>query len=83
MKTPAYSSLTAFLAHHRALASARTRSADDELLFTEMSAVLNTLPPDELSALTLIDDKPASRRHRERAELHLRRELIARGIIAG
>lgn len=83
MKNSAYSSLTAFLAHHRALASARTRSADDELLLADMSAVLNTLPPDELSALTLIDDKPASRRHRERAELHLRRELIARGIIAG
>jgi len=83
MKTPAYSSLTAFLAHHRALRNSSSRGAEDELLLADMSAVLNTLPPDELSALTLIDDKPASRRHRERAELRLRRELIARGIIAG
>jgi hypothetical protein len=82
MKTPAYSSLTAFLSHYRALQSATSHTADDDLLRAEMTKILNTLPPDELSALTSTNDDPAARRHRERAQLHLSRELIARGIVA-
>jgi hypothetical protein len=82
MKTPAYSSLTAFLAHYRALQSAASRNADDDRLLAEMTSVLNTLPADELTALASTSDDPATRRHRERAHLHLSRELIARGIVA-
>lgn len=82
MKTAAYSSLTAFLAHHRALRSAASRNADDDRLLAEMSKILNALPPDELAAITSTNDDPCARRHRERAHLHLGRELTTRGIIA-
>ena len=34
-------------------------------------------------ALDSTEDTPAANRHRDRAELQLRRELAARGIIAG
>ena len=83
MKIPTYSSLAAFLAHYRALKSDASRSADDERLFVEMSAVIATLAPESRAALDSSEDTASARRHRERGELQLRRELVARGIVAG
>ena len=83
MKILAYSSLAAFLAHYRALKSDASRGADDERLFAEMSAVIATLAPEARAALDSSEDTAGAKRHRERAELQLRRELAARGIVAG
>jgi hypothetical protein len=83
VKILAYSSLAAFLAHYRALKSDASRSADDEQLFAEMSAVIATLAPESRVALDSSEDTAGAKRHRERAELELRRELVARGIVAG
>jgi hypothetical protein len=83
MKIPPYSSLAAFLAHYRALRSDVSRGPDDEQLFAEMSAVIATLPPETRAALDPTEDTARAQRRRERAELQLRRELAARGIVAG
>jgi hypothetical protein len=83
VKISAYSSLAAFLAHYHALKTAPSRSPDDEKLFAEMSAAIATLAPETVAALDSTDDTGSARRHRDRAELRLRRELAARGIIAG
>jgi len=83
VKIPAYSSLAAFLAHYRALKSDASRAADDDQLFAEMSAVIATLAPEARAALDSSEDSASARRHRERAELQLRHELVAHGIVAG
>jgi hypothetical protein len=83
VKIPAYSSLAAFLAHYRALKSDASRGADDDQLFAEMSAVIATLAPEARAVLDSTENSASARRHRERAELQLRRELVARGIVAG
>jgi predicted deacylase len=83
MKLPAYSSLAAFLAHYHALKSDSSRSADDEQLLAGMSAAITTLAPEVRGALDCAEDSARARRHRERAELQLRRELAARGMVAG
>ncbi len=83
MKVPAYSSLTAFLAHYHALKSDPARGADDDQLFAAMSAGIAALAPEARAALDTVEDSAVARRHRERAELRLRRELAARGIVAG
>jgi hypothetical protein len=83
VKIPVYSSLAAFLAHYRALKSDASRSADDDQLFAEMSAVIATLAPEARASLDSTEVSTSARRHRERAELQIRRELVARGIVAG
>jgi hypothetical protein len=83
VKIPAYSSLAAFLAHYHALKMTPPRSPDDEKLFAEMSLAIAQLAPEARTALDSTDDTGSARRHRDRAELQLRRELAARGIIAG
>ncbi len=83
MKVPAYSSLAAFLAHYHALKSDPSRTSDDEQLFAGMSAAIATLAPEARAALDSTEDSGRAKRHRERAELQLRRELAARGIVAG
>jgi hypothetical protein len=75
--------MAAFLAHYRALKSDASRSADDEHLFAEMSEVIATLAPEARAAIDSAEDSAAVRRRRDRAELQLRRELAARGILAG
>ena len=99
MKPGAYASLTAFLAHWRALkhASAGALNVDelarraemDELARrNEMDEIIALLRPEERAALEAAsaDDGSAgagaARRHRERAELRLARELRARGLLA-
>lgn len=83
MKLPAYSSLAAFLAHYRALKSAASPSSDDEQLLAEMTAAIGALTAETRAAFESNDSSPNARRHRERAELQLRRELAKRGIVAG
>jgi hypothetical protein len=83
MKSTPYSSLAAFLAHYRALASLSSRTNDEDQLFTELSAAIATLTPAQRAALDSSDSTASARRSRERAELHLRRELVARGIVSG
>ena len=83
MQLPAYSSLAAFLAHYRALKSAASRSSDDEQLLAAMSAVIATLSTEMRAALESNETALGARRHRERAELHLVRELVARHIVSG
>jgi len=83
VKIPAYSSLSPFLAHYRALKSDASRSANNDQLLSEMSAVIATLSPEARAALDSTEDSASARRHRDRAELQLRRELVARGIVAG
>ena len=81
MKPAQYSSLAAFLAHYRALQFAHSRTADEDQLFKEMSAAIATLSPEDRAAL---DSSAAgsARRNRERAELHLKRELSAHAILS-
>jgi hypothetical protein len=83
VKIPAYSSLAAFLAHYHALKSDGSRSAGEGQLLVEMSAAIETLAPEARAALDSTDDNPSARRHRERAEIDLRRTLVARGILVG
>jgi len=83
MKVPVYSSLAAFLAHYHALRSDPSRGSDDEQLFVVMSAAIATLAPEARAALDSVEDSARAKRHRERAERQLRRELAARGIVAG
>jgi hypothetical protein len=99
MKPGAYASLTAFLAHWRALkhASAGALNVDelarrnqmDELARrNQMDEIIALLRPEERAALEAAsaDDRSAgagaARRHRERAEVRLARELRARGLLA-
>jgi len=83
MKSPPYSSLAAFLAHYRALLSASSRTPDEDQIFAQMTAAIATLSPELRAALDSSDSTASARRSRERAELHLRRELVARGIVSG
>jgi hypothetical protein len=88
MKPDTYSSLAAFLAHWRALkhATADTLAADELARSAEMDELVAALRPEERAALEAAnnDDRSAgaTRRHRERAELRLARELRARGLLA-
>jgi hypothetical protein len=83
MKPVPYSSLAAFLAHYRALQSSVSRTADEDRLFAEMSAAIATLSPGDRASLDSSAAVGAARRNRERAELHLKNELIARAILSG
>jgi len=83
MKSPPYSSLAAFMAHYQTLKALASRSSDEEQLFAEMTAALNALPPEPRAALDSGDSSASAKRPRERAELKLRRELVARGIVLG
>jgi hypothetical protein len=89
MKPGAYASLTAFLAHWRSLkhASADALNPDDLAHRVELDGIVAALRPEERAALEAQnpDDTSANagatRRHRERAELKLARELRARGLL--
>jgi hypothetical protein len=91
MKTDAYASLVAFLAHWRALkhASADALAAEEVARRAEMDEIIAALRPEERAALEAANteaantDDGSARRHRERAELSLARELRARGLLAG
>ncbi len=83
MQLAAYSSVSAFIAHFRALRNAAARTADEESLLGEMSAIVASLEPPERAALEADEKTSTARRRREHAELNLRRKLIARSILSG
>ena len=87
MKLSAYSSLAAFVAHYRALKSARDPAAEDRLLLAEIEKLIASIGPDVRAALDSDaaggELAGARARHRERAERRLRRELLARGVLTG
>ncbi len=94
-----YSSLAAFLAHYQTLRKipASEASPDDARRLAAMEQLLALLRSEERSAITeeraaiesdrgaIEPDSGASAvaRHRERASIKLRRELLARGVIDG
>jgi hypothetical protein len=89
MKLAAYSSLAAFLAHWRALKHERGALVPAELAHrAEMDEIIAALRPEERATLGTenTDDRSAgvgaARRHRERAELRLARQLRERGLLA-
>ena len=90
MKLTAYASLAAFLAHRRALkrAGAGRLCADDLACSSEMEKIIASLRPEERAALEGADADGGeradgtTRRHRQRAQASLARELRARGLLA-
>jgi len=93
MSLGTYSSIAAFLAHYDVLRNPHADNApaptaphpDDAARLAEMDSIIAELTTADRDAL--IRAAPASSgdsaRHRARAELHLRRLLVARGILAG
>lgn len=78
-----YSSITAFLAHWRALRTASALDGEDRNQIAAMEPFFSVLSPAERAALESDTGDSSTARHRERAELRLRRELLARGVIDG
>jgi hypothetical protein len=80
-----YSSVSAFLAHYQTLrklpVSAQTE--DDRNRLAAMELLLDLLRPEERDAVVSDSNDHAAVRHRERASLRLRRELMARGALDG
>jgi hypothetical protein len=62
MKLPMYWSVSAFVAHFRSLETARNRNADEEQLFIEMSAIVDSLNSPERAALDSDDQSSTVRR---------------------
>ena len=86
MNTPPYSSLTAFLAHLRALRALTAPSPEQAARLAEMQAAVGRLAPAEGAALhgaDSADTAGAARRHRARAERHLIQILREQGSLAG
>jgi hypothetical protein len=78
-----YSSLAAYLAHWRALQREQQKNPapPKSPLLEEMNRVVQEILGAEAKYLQEAAD-PAARRHRDRAEARLRRELIARGTVS-
>ena len=78
-----YSSVSAFLAHYQTLRKipASARIEDDRNRLVAMERLLEVLRPEERAAVVSDSDDAALARHRERASLRLRRELMARGAL--
>jgi hypothetical protein len=83
MKGPTYSSLTAFLAHRRALRSVTTPTGGQSATLAAMEALIAELVPGEREALEAADTAGDGARHRQRAERNMTRILRERGVLAG
>ena len=88
MKLHTYSSLAAFIAHYDLLRAAQTDSTaisnpDDAAALAEMERIIGELSNADRSALTDTTASGDAGRRRGRAELKLRRVLVARGLLAG
>ena len=75
-----YTSLSAYLAHWRALRNAGASVPDDPLLSQMNQTIAEILGDEQRYLIDDAADSAASRR-RERAETRLRHELIQRGVI--
>jgi hypothetical protein len=80
----AYSSLAAYLAHWRALQREQHKNpaAGKSPTLEEMNRVVQEILGEQARYLKEEPADSAARRHRDRAEAALRRELIARGTIS-
>jgi hypothetical protein len=78
-----YSSVSAFLAHYQTLRQipASSISDDDRNRLAAMEKLLDILRPEERAAVASDANDTATMRHRERAAIHLRRELSSRGVL--
>jgi hypothetical protein len=81
VNVPAYSSLTAFLAHRRALRALAERGPEQSALLAELDAPIAELGPADRDALEA--DNGGGERERQRAERHLTLILRQRGLLAG
>jgi hypothetical protein len=79
----AYSSLTAFLAHWRALRESTSRSPEQSERRAQMEAAIAELTPAERDAIDSETTGGAAARHRQRAQRHLSQILRDRGWLAG
>ena len=79
-----YSSLAAYLAHWRALRREQQNLPARPMspVLEEMNRVVQEILGEEAGYLQQEPADPAARRHRDRAEARLRRELIARGTVS-
>lgn len=84
MNSPSYSSLTAFIAHWRALREAPSLNPEQSARLGQMREVIETLSAAERDALALQEGAIAgdAGRHRQRAERHLNHLLRHRGWLA-
>ena len=92
MSLATYSSIAAFLAHYEVLRAAHADGTpaasapdpEDAARLTAMEGIIAELTTADRDALRAAPAASGdSARHRARAELHLRRLLVARGILAG
>lgn len=83
MNTPAYSSLTAFLAHRSALRADSSRGPDQSERLAQMEALIAQLSPAERDSLEAADAGGEQGRHRQRAERHLIQILRQQGWLSG
>ncbi len=84
MNPPIHSSLTAFIAHWRALREAPSLNAEQSAELEQMQEVIEALDAAEREALGLPEAQIAGNagRHRQRAERHLNHLLRQRGWLA-
>ena len=80
----AYSSLAAYLAHWRALQREQgtNLAPANSPVLEEMNRVVQGILGEQARYLQEEPADSAARRHRDRAQARLRRELIARGTIS-
>lgn len=79
-----YSSLAAYLAHWRVLQREQQKNpaSPKSPILEEMNRVVQEILGAESRYLQEESADSAARRHRDRAEARLRRELIARGTVS-
>lgn len=83
MNLPAYSSLTAFMAHLRALRQLASPTREQSAWLAEMESIIGGLTAGERESLEQSATVGPAGRHRERAERHLTQILRSRGVLSG
>ncbi len=83
MTLPAYTSLTAFVAHWRALRALAARAPEQSAQLAEMDRLAGELSPGERGALESGESTGELARHRQRAERRLIHVLTQKGILSG
>lgn len=82
MNASAYSSLTAFIAHLRALRSLNSPDQEQSSRLAEMESIIGELTAGERESLQTIGASGGDARHRQRSERHLIQILRNRGILS-